>query len=158
MELSAGEGPAHPGFTQPPTGLSEFPRSNMADQLATHQTNQTSPPTNRQRDPHTAGPARPPSAEPSAHLRDGRQVDRSDSLLTGLSGSNSAAQPGLPLHEPTGEKTRRTYDLTQVFHVGLSCHDIQATQGATKSGIYLIHPPNLSQGPWQVSNTSAVVK
>jgi hypothetical protein len=75
-------------------------------------------------------------------------VDRSDSLLTGV--SSSPAQPGLPLQDPTGEKTRRTYDLTQVFHVGLSCHDIQATQGATKSGIYLIHPPNLSQGPWLV--------
>ncbi len=36
------------------------------------------------------------------------------------------------------------------FHVGLSCHDIQATQGAKKSGVYLIHPPNLSQGPWRV--------
>ena len=24
------------------------------------------------------------------------------------------------------------------------------TPGATKSGIYLIHPPNLSQGPWKV--------
>lgn len=34
--------------------------------------------------------------------------------------------------------------------MGLSCHDIQATQGATKSGVYLIHPPNISQGPWKV--------
>jgi hypothetical protein len=89
-----------------------------------------------------AGPPPPDTAG-----RDGRQLDRTDSLLSGQSG---AAQPGLPLHEPTGEKTRRTYDLTQVFHVGLSCHDIQATQGATVSGIYLIHPPNLSQGPWSV--------
>ena len=24
------------------------------------------------------------------------------------------------------------------------------TSGATKSGIYLIHPPNFSQGPWKV--------
>ena len=36
------------------------------------------------------------------------------------------------------------------YSVGLSCHDIQATQGATKSGVYLIHPPNLAQGPWKV--------
>ena len=36
------------------------------------------------------------------------------------------------------------------YHVGLSCHDIQATQGARKSGVYLIHPPNLAQGPWRV--------
>ena len=34
--------------------------------------------------------------------------------------------------------------------MGLSCHDIQATQGATKSGVYLIHPPNIAQGPWKV--------
>ena len=34
--------------------------------------------------------------------------------------------------------------------MGLSCHDIQATQGARKSGVYLIHPPNLAQGPWRV--------
>ena len=36
------------------------------------------------------------------------------------------------------------------YSVGLSCHDIQATQGATKSGVYLIHPPNIAQGPWKV--------
>ena len=52
--------------------------------------------------------------------------------------------------EPTGEKTRKTYDFTRTFSVGLSCHDIQATQGATKSGVYLIHPPNIAQGPWKV--------
>ncbi len=34
--------------------------------------------------------------------------------------------------------------------MGLSCHDIQATQGASRSGVYLIHPPNLAQGPWRV--------
>jgi hypothetical protein len=38
----------------------------------------------------------------------------------------------------------------ETFSVGLSCHDIQANQGATKSGVYLIHPPNLAQGPWKV--------
>ncbi|XP_037076771.1 techylectin-5B-like [Pollicipes pollicipes] len=36
------------------------------------------------------------------------------------------------------------------FTVGTSCHDIQGTQGANQSGIYLIHPPNLVQGPWKV--------
>lgn len=40
--------------------------------------------------------------------------------------------------------------LSGSFHVGTSCHDIQSTQGATRSGIYLIHPPNLVQGPWKV--------
>ncbi len=40
--------------------------------------------------------------------------------------------------------------LIGTFSVGLSCHDIQANQGATKSGVYLIHPPNLAQGPWKV--------
>ena len=94
-----------------------------------------------------------------------------------------------PLHPPTGERTRKTYDFTSMrdlkssnhnwdvnahkiynfktmhliieylsvklitasiitgtYDVGFSCHDIQASQGATKSGVYLIHPPNLSQG------------
>ncbi|XP_042243193.1 fibrinogen C domain-containing protein 1-A-like [Homarus americanus] len=50
----------------------------------------------------------------------------------------------------SGERTRDVYDFTRSFHVGTSCHDIQATQGATKTGIYLIHPPNLVQGPWKV--------
>ena len=40
--------------------------------------------------------------------------------------------------------------LLGTYDVGYSCHDIQASQGATKSGIYLIHPSNLSQGPWKV--------
>ena len=75
-----------------------------------------------------------------------------------------------PLHEPTGDRTRETFDFTSEsdmtfvctvriyhvcnssgsYHVGLSCHDIQATQGARRSGVYLIHPPNLAQGPWRV--------
>ena len=42
------------------------------------------------------------------------------------------------------------FDFAGSYHVGLSCHDIQATQGARKSGVYLIHPPNLAQGPWRV--------
>ena len=37
-----------------------------------------------------------------------------------------------------------------VYDVGYSCHDIQASQGAKQNGIYLIHPPSLSQGPWKV--------
>ena len=77
----------------------------------------------------------------------GRQIDRTDQLLGGF---NTRDPTDYPLHESTGEKTRKTYDFTKTYHVGLSCHDIQATQGATKSGVYLIHPPNLSQGPWKV--------
>ncbi|XP_047493294.1 microfibril-associated glycoprotein 4-like [Penaeus chinensis] len=50
----------------------------------------------------------------------------------------------------SGSRTREVYDFTRSFHVGTSCHDIQSTQGATRSGIYLIHPPNLVQGPWKV--------
>eukprot|EP00095_Tigriopus_kingsejongensis_P011656 maker-scaffold573_size133556-snap-gene-0.13 protein:Tk11656 transcript:maker-scaffold573_size133556-snap-gene-0.13-mRNA-1 annotation:"hypothetical protein DAPPUDRAFT_195986" len=54
------------------------------------------------------------------------------------------------LHEPTGHTTRKTYDFTRSYQVGASCHDIQATQGASRSGVYLVHPPNLAQGPWRV--------
>ncbi|XP_064103455.1 techylectin-5B-like [Macrobrachium nipponense] len=50
----------------------------------------------------------------------------------------------------SGSRTREVYDFTRSFHVGTSCHDIRATQGATRSGVYLIHPPNLVQGPWKV--------
>ncbi|CAL4122779.1 unnamed protein product, partial [Meganyctiphanes norvegica] len=50
----------------------------------------------------------------------------------------------------SGARTRNIYDFTRSFHVGTSCHDIQATQGASRTGIYLIHPPNLVQGPWKV--------
>ncbi len=80
--------------------------------------------------------------------RDSKQIDRTDSLLSGFNLRDG--ELSFPLHEPTGEKTRKTYDFTKTFHVGLSCHDIQATQGATKSGVYLIHPANLAQGPWKV--------
>ena len=41
-------------------------------------------------------------------------------------------------------------DFTRQFHVGTSCHDIQSTQGADQSGVYLVHPANLVQGPWKV--------
>ena len=85
---------------------------------------------------------------PNVGSRDSRQIDRTDSLLSGFN-LRDGELPS-PLHEPTGEKTRKTYDFTKTFHVGLSCHDIQATQGATKSGVYLIHPANLAQGPWKV--------
>lgn len=83
-----------------------------------------------------------------ASVRDSRQIDRSDSLLSGFNLKDGESE--FPLHKPTGEKTRKTYDFTKTYHVGLSCHDIQATQGATRSGVYLIHPPNLAQGPWKV--------
>jgi len=79
--------------------------------------------------------------------RAARQIDRTDALLGGFNGRD---QEEHPLQRPSGEKTRKTYDFTKTYHVGLSCHDVQASQGATKSGIYLIHPPNLSQGPWKV--------
>ena len=77
------------------------------------------------------------------------QTDRTDALLGNFNGRDSAGSEH-PLHTPSGEKTRKTYDFTRTHHVGTSCHDIQATQGATKSGVYLIHPPNLAQGPWKV--------
>jgi len=80
--------------------------------------------------------------------RESRQIDRTESLLDGSKYKSDRANK--PLQKPTGEKTRKTYDFTKIYHVGLSCHDIQANQGATISGIYLIHPPNLSQGPWKV--------
>jgi hypothetical protein len=38
-----------------------------------------------------------------------RQIDRTDSLLSGF---NVHETSELPLHEPTGEKTRKTYDFT----------------------------------------------
>lgn len=34
--------------------------------------------------------------------------------------------------------------------MGTSCHDIRIKQQASKSGLYLIHPPNVVQGPWKV--------
>ena len=46
--------------------------------------------------------------------------------------------------------TKLNFFFAGIYSVGLSCHDIQATQGATKSGVYLIHPPNIAQGPWKV--------
>lgn len=94
----------------------------------------------------TSRPGEPPDG---ALGRDDRQIDRSDALLAGLN-LRDGEDVDIPLHEPTGEKTRKTYDFTKSFHVGLSCHDIQATQGATRSGVYLIHPSNLAQGPWKV--------
>jgi hypothetical protein len=81
--------------------------------------------------------------------RGGRQTDRTDALLGGFNGRDPSPSPH-PLHAPSGEKTRKTYDFTRTHHVGTSCHDIQASQGATKSGVYLIHPANLAQGPWKV--------
>jgi len=43
-----------------------------------------------------------------------RQIDRTDSLLGGF---NAQETSELPLHEPTGEKTRKTYDFTSTFYV-----------------------------------------
>ena len=58
--------------------------------------------------------------------RAARQIDRTDALLGGFNGRD---QESHPLQRPTGEKTRKTYDFTKTHHVGLSCHDIQASQG-----------------------------
>ncbi len=40
--------------------------------------------------------------------------------------------------------------LLDSFEVGTSCHDILHHQEAKQSGLYLIHPPNILQGPWKV--------
>ena len=85
------------------------------------------------------------------------QTDRTDALLGNFNGRDSVGSEH-PLHTPSGEKTRKTYDFTRTHHVGTSCHDIQATQGATKSGVYLIHPPNLAQGPWKVGLTNTLLE
>jgi ficolin len=50
----------------------------------------------------------------------------------------------------TGTVTTPVLDFTTTFNVGTSCSDVQAHQGATQSGIYLIQPPNLYQGPWKI--------
>ncbi|KAK2713556.1 techylectin-5A-like [Artemia franciscana] len=47
-------------------------------------------------------------------------------------------------------KTRPVLDFTDKFEVGESCYDIAINQEAQESGVYLIHPPNLIQGPWKV--------
>jgi hypothetical protein len=43
-----------------------------------------------------------------------KQIDRTDALLGGF---NTADATELPLHEPTGEKTRKTYDFTSMYYV-----------------------------------------
>jgi len=88
-------------------------------------------------------------------VRTPRRIARPAALLSSTASDGASVEAdivghGLPIHQPTGEKTRKTYDFTKEFNVGLSCHDIQASQGATKSGVYLIHPINLAQGPWKV--------
>ena len=56
------------------------------------------------------------------------QTDRTDALLGNYNGRDSSPSPH-PLHTPSGEKTRKTYDFTRTHHVGTSCHDIQAGAG-----------------------------
>ena len=58
--------------------------------------------------------------------RQKKQIDRTDALLGKFNIKDKAEYP---LQEATGEKTRKTYDFTKTFHVGTSCHDIQANQG-----------------------------
>ena len=48
--------------------------------------------------------------------RKSKQIDRTDALLGGF---NAADATELPLHEPTGEKTRKTYDFTSKCGVHL---------------------------------------
>ena len=55
-----------------------------------------------------------------------RQIDRTDALLGGFTAQDKSDHP---TQDPTGQKTRKTYDFTKTYHVGLSCHDIQASQG-----------------------------
>ena len=52
-----------------------------------------------------------------------RQIDRTDSLLGAFNVQETAE---LPLHEPTGEKTRKTYDFTSELQrlVNLSYKDL----------------------------------
>ena len=45
-----------------------------------------------------------------------KQIDRTDALLGGLNVDDTAE---LPLHEPTGEKTRKTYDFTSKQNLAL---------------------------------------
>ena len=67
----------------------------------------------------------------NATQRSKRQIDRTDALLGGY---NIRDKSEYPLQEATGEKTRKTYDFTKTFHVGTSCHDIQANQGTLFHG------------------------
>ena len=42
-----------------------------------------------------------------------KQIDRSDSLLSGFNLKDGEKE--FPLHQPTGEKTRKTYDFTKGY-------------------------------------------
>jgi len=42
------------------------------------------------------------------------------------------------------------FQKLESFNVGKSCYDILVTQNASQSGLYLVHPPNIVQGPWKV--------
>ena len=55
-----------------------------------------------------------------------RQIDRTDSLLGGF---NNLETSELPIHEPTGEKTRKTYDFTST----LTC---RVTSGQSYKALY----------------------
>ena len=49
------------------------------------------------------------TSEAETKPRISKQIDRTDALLGGF---NAGDATELPLHEPTGEKTRKTYDFT----------------------------------------------
>ena len=52
------------------------------------------------------------TSEAETKPRISKQIDRTDALLGGF---NAGDATELPLHEPTGEKTRKTYDFTSKF-------------------------------------------
>jgi len=90
------------------------------------------------------------SQREGAHLSTASEYRRTDSQIGGL----KLAPLGNTRWSLSNYVNERLFPFLVVFsgsyHVGLSCHDIQATQGAKRSGVYLIHPPNLAQGPWRV--------
>ena len=55
-------------------------------------------------------------------IRKSKQIDRTDATLAGFNAINSEE---LPLHDPTGEKTRKTYDFTRKYddHTWASMQD-----------------------------------
>ena len=57
--------------------------------------------------------------------RQQKQIDRTDSLLGGYNAANSEE---LPLHDPTGEKTRKTYDFTRKSCINYSTKSISFSQ------------------------------
>ena len=59
------------------------------------------------------------TSEAETKPRISKQIDRTDALLAGF---NAGDATELPLHEPTGEKSRKTYDFTSKVVYFLVCH------------------------------------